>query len=302
VTVTALDALQECYRCGYDLRGIDDAQPCPECGLLAERSRRATDELHDTRPRWLRRISLGVWLILLAILIAIGWPFFMAWVVIAMLRGMGPTVFAANSTWLLALYPFLGWDFAALLLIAGALLLTVAEGYPAADSADARLRALLRAAAFVPLLALILVQVDQWWNAALSYNGWRWLQITAVVLATLGCAPLPLLLFLHLRGLAKRARSAHLAEHCVIVGIGASLALVYLPAVLLLFEKAEDWGLGSNWVNHSPVSLILLLLIFLAAFLFVLWSLYLLIRFAIAFSKAHRQLKRKWARADRAGA
>ena len=62
-----------CYRCGYDLRGIADDQPCPECGLLAERSRRMTDELHNTRPRWLRRISLGVWLILLSLVVLCTW-------------------------------------------------------------------------------------------------------------------------------------------------------------------------------------------------------------------------------------
>jgi ribosomal protein S27AE len=34
----------ECHRCGYDLRWIGNESACPECGLLAERSRRVTDE------------------------------------------------------------------------------------------------------------------------------------------------------------------------------------------------------------------------------------------------------------------
>src|SRR5215217_4158067 len=67
------DLSAECCRCGYDLRGIGDDQPCPECGLLAQRSRRKSDELHDTRPRWLRRISMGVWTILLALLVTVMW-------------------------------------------------------------------------------------------------------------------------------------------------------------------------------------------------------------------------------------
>ena len=44
------DRPDDCYRCGYPLLGIDDEQACPECGLLARRSRRQTDELHNTRP------------------------------------------------------------------------------------------------------------------------------------------------------------------------------------------------------------------------------------------------------------
>ena len=48
--------------------GIDNARACPECGLLAERSRHVTDELHDTHPRWLRKITIGITLILIAIL------------------------------------------------------------------------------------------------------------------------------------------------------------------------------------------------------------------------------------------
>src|SRR5271155_1907656 len=63
----------DCYRCGYDLRGIVNDQACPECGLLAERSRRVTDELHETRPKWLRCISIGAIMILVSIVVEIAW-------------------------------------------------------------------------------------------------------------------------------------------------------------------------------------------------------------------------------------
>jgi hypothetical protein len=43
----------------------------------------------------------------------------------------------------------------------------------------------------------------------------------------------------------------------------------------------------------------MMLLMSLGGTLFALWSLYLLIRFAIAFSRAYRQLRKKWKRDDR---
>jgi hypothetical protein len=63
-----------CYRCGYPLVGIANEQACPECGLLAERSRRVSDELHDARPQWLRKLSLGTKLILIGLVAASSWP------------------------------------------------------------------------------------------------------------------------------------------------------------------------------------------------------------------------------------
>ena len=56
-----------CFRCGYDLRGVDDEAACPECGLLAGRSRPATSRLRDANPAYLRRVSVGVWLILVTL-------------------------------------------------------------------------------------------------------------------------------------------------------------------------------------------------------------------------------------------
>src|SRR5207253_1066769 len=115
----------------------------------------------------------------------------------------------------------------------------------------------------------------------------------------IGCAPLPILLFYQLRSLAKRARSAHLAEHCAIVGWGVGAALVYTGGLVVLFDNATRLGLGSYWTSRSNVSLILGLIPLVAFSLFILWSLYLLIRFAVAFGKASRKLRATWNCADR---
>ena len=49
-----------CVRCGYDLRTTADNQPCPECGLLAIRSRQVSAHLDETTPAWLGRINVGL--------------------------------------------------------------------------------------------------------------------------------------------------------------------------------------------------------------------------------------------------
>jgi hypothetical protein len=132
----------------------------------------------------------------------------------------------------------------------------------------------------------------------LSAMGQLW--VVVPILLTMGCVPLPVLLFYQLRSVAKRARSAHLAEHCAIVGISTSITLLYAGAMAYVFETAERWARDSYWTTRGDTSLVLTLILSLLGTMIVLWSLYLLVRFAIAFRKASRELKRKWKLHDRA--
>jgi len=286
---SAEPAGDECFRCGYDLRGITNDRPCPECGLAAERSRRVSDELHETRPKWLRTITAGAFLTLLSILATAAWPFCADMVILALLRWYN------NRRW--ELFLISGFVAAATVFFAGILLLARPEGYPAADHADRWLRRGLRLAALVPLVTLALVCVNLGWSRAND-----WFIATVLIAGAVGAAPLPLLLFLRLRGLAKRARSAHLAEHCVIVGIGATLAFLCIAAEVLLMMNAEklaaSLGWGPNWETNSTASLVLVLVFDVAICLFLLWSIYLMLRFVIAFARAARQASRKWKRDD----
>jgi hypothetical protein len=295
--------LDECFRCGYDLRGIANDQPCPECGLLAERSRRMSDELHDTRPRWLRSISRGVWSILLAIVLGSLWPFTFSYLYRWSYRAQ--TLLGIRD-WIETIISG-GFALAAMMLIVGAFQLTAKEGYAPADRADRRRRIALRVAAFVPLLGILLAYTVQqlywgyYWSIAsmsLIRLAYRSHVMFLPLLFTVGCAPLPLLLFYHLRSLANRAHSAHLAEHCAIVGIGTMFALLYLSGVVFVFQLLSLRE--PHWQSRSDLALIILLIACVAGVLFILWSLYLLIRFAVSFHLAARQMKHKWRRDDRA--
>lgn len=284
--------LDECYRCGYDLRGISDEQACPECGLLARRSRRESDELHNTRPRWLWSISWGVKLILLSLLFAVGWGI------------VAPQVFGFLTNWDYQVF-LAGFGASAILFEYGIFLLTRREGYPPADAEDRRLRIWLRVSGAAPALAIALLAifVELFWiyfSIFAPTPNWPNLFLwAAVFVGTLGDVPVPFLLFRVLRSLARRARSAHLAEHCTIVGIGMSAALVYAIGVILLGAHPEWCGLGPEWLERSESWLVLIAIAGVAAVLFPLWSAYLLIRFAIAFHIAARKLRGQWSRDDR---
>jgi hypothetical protein len=294
----------ECFRCGYSLIGIANDQACPECGLIAERSRRVTDELHETRPGWLRSLAIGVSLILLAIVLGASWP-------LAIDR-VTRLIYGSARTWqqyqfVRVVVPHAWLGIAAVCLVAGVFFLTIREGYEPADQPDGGLRKGLRYAAWAPLVALTFLVFQAWidWNypryAYYSANTSRWqpAELAALIIATIGSLPFPLLLFARLRGLASRARSAHLAEHCQIVGIGTTLALVYAGVAWWVIDHGDEW-FGDYWFERSKSVIVVALVMCLLACLFVLWSLYLMIRFALAFRRASRELRRKWKADDRA--
>ena len=54
-----------CIQCGYDLHGLPDDRPCPECATPVERSRAAATEPIAPRP-WIVDVRLGLVLLMLA--------------------------------------------------------------------------------------------------------------------------------------------------------------------------------------------------------------------------------------------
>jgi cation transport ATPase len=243
--------------------------------LLAERSRRITDELHDSRPRWLRSLSRGINLILLALVVPLVGPI------------LGKSVH--NFIYFLpnGFLDLIGFDLAAVLLALGVFLLTRPEGYAPADRADRGLRIRLRVLAIVPALAAYI------WNLY-GVELWPWDSLFLVIVALL-----PLHLFIHLRGLARRARSAHLAEHCMIVAIGTFASLLYVAAVNAIVNSPGNVSYYRGLVLWPKTTMLMMLVLGVASGLFLLWSIYLLMSFADAFWTAARTQRRKWSRDDR---
>jgi hypothetical protein len=74
-----------------------------------------------------------------------------------------------------------------------------------------------------------------------------------------------------------------LAEHCAIVGVGGSLSLAAGVALLVV-----------------PIPRGLELAVAVGTMLFFVWTLYLMVRFTIAFGKAWRASRDAWDAADAA--
>jgi len=261
--------------------------------------RRVTDELHETRPKWLRSISIGAIVILVSIVVEIACVMCSQLVINAIQER-----WHNSGQWVFRIIPF-GVVLGVIIFVIGVFLLTRREGYPPADLGDRWLRRWLRLAALAPLLAVSLAAASFEIEVTFLIRGitgrpFEWLITAAAIASTVGAAPLPLLLFLHLRGLAKRARSAHLAEHCMIVGIGTTATLIYTFGVYELLEHARGLGFNEHWTSQATTSLVMASIAIVVGCLFVLWSFYLLLRFAIALTRAARHASRKWKRDDRA--
>jgi hypothetical protein len=280
-----------CVRCGYDLRGVADDAPCTECGLLAERSRQRDGHLSDATPGWLRGISVGVTLALLAHLIA---P---AWFVLTVLAWELRTLPWAFPT--LPISPahaaLLGFDLAALTLIVGVWLLTRPQHAAARDGV---LRWSLRLASLGPAVALLLL------HAAFQVGGFglvtQRVAFAVMIPLTVGLAPIPALGFTLLRRLAKRVLNPNLAEHAAIVGVGLSLTLAAIPMIVGAIYALDDLPFSRRQRNALSIGLPLLGMV--SFLLFGGWSLLNCVRFALAFRRAHRGASRKWRDADRSEA
>ena len=265
-----------CLRCGYDLRGMADDGTCPECGLGVGRSVQGQRELHRGRPGWVGRLRIGAWLLLLVQIEVLALVLALAFDVQA--TGSPETIFAVS------------------LVVPGQLLLTHAVALVLLTGRENRFERRLPGNRGRVLVRLSVAN-DVWIGLCIAKlatsTGWTPQQLWEYGLAAgMGAfAVVWALTFAHLRRLARRVLDRSLAEHCLIVGIGLPLAVAGPFALAWL-------GTG---ITEGPVGFATVLGVAVALLLFVIWSVYLLAWFAVAFGRAAKTARATWAAADKLG-
>jgi len=250
-----------CLRCGYDLQGLPADGNCPECGMGVRRSLVPGDELRHAPPGWLGGLTAGAWLLLVSVSALTLLPFVMT-------SGVG----ILHKALLLAL---------ALAFTAGAWLLTRPQ--PRFDTTPPAHRWLVRTLAGLLLAQVVLLDLGNFAGSIPLLRAAWLLAFTFVAF--------PLLLMLHLRRLAQRVLDPRLAQHCAIIGYGASAALL-LQSASLFTPDAWYRGPAGRWTLPATVVLAA------AGLMFVIWSALTLLRFALAFARAWRASRDAWDAAD----
>jgi hypothetical protein len=269
-----LPAIRRCARCGYDLVYTAADSPCPECGLLAERSLIKHEHPDDCPPRWVRMITVGSLLLLIAYLLAA------AWLALAVMLEEPPTSTRQTA----ALFAL---SLAVLAHATGNVLLSLDDRRRPFAWRAFLLCWSLRLLPLPPVVSAAVVVLMA--NDALAPSPALIAWIVPLALPLLVC---PTLSFLRLRRLAVRLGRRRLAEHITIVAVGGALALMLVIGAALI---------ASDQFRHADV--------FFVAFgvmppallaLFSLWAMGLLGVVTHRFFCSAREAKARWRAADRA--
>jgi len=259
-----------CIRCGYDLRGHDEAGRCPECGLKAYWTLRAPRQLSQFPAEWVESMAWG------ANLLAAAYVTLFAIMLIS-------TTGALQDHQAVA---FAFFTLGAAAQLAGGWLLARHSRH-----ASERPMRLNRFVLRVAPAALVFATVATLWQEVGSFHEWL---ANAIVIAMAISAAAPVAVFGRLRRVARMIANPGLAEHSAIVAWGFVFAATSMVAVVMAGSRLPD-EFTKRWFLAA------VLLASTALLLFLLWGAWIMFNCVASFGRAARIARDAW-KADDMGA
>lgn len=260
-----------CTSCGYNLRGLRAGGLCPECANPIDRSLRG-DLLIYADPAWLRRLHLGVRLMLWYVVLSI------------MMGVLGGIVGGLGLPLIIAMLPALAVGF---VYVASVYCLTTQEPRISGSEESMTLRNVIRASALVSY-AGSLIGVLSMFNGSQPI-----IEVCGTVLQGVGLVAV-LGIFVYLRRFATRIPDEKLARstRTVMWGLVASLLSIFAAGIVAaIAAPGPGPGVGPGAIVMGVMGL------FgcaggVAAIVFGIWYIVLLIRYRDAFKNAAEQSAR----------
>jgi Tfp pilus assembly protein PilF len=271
----AIAADTACAGDGYNLRGLTADHPCPECGGPASRSLHGS-LLKSADPAWLRRLRIGLLLIIATILAELAVT--LTDDGLGLLGGLSPL--ATTVVFLLG----------AALGLAAVLLITAPEPRSSLSEDPVTLRRVIRACALADVAGSVLLAVGSFLTVRPMFCTVVWLLMLVGVAASFGQ-------FVYLRRFARRIPNPLLAKATTAVMWG--LVLAYSASYALCLIDAVTGSTSAISGHPSGVSVTESLSSTLAApvlvglLVFGIAYVVLLISYGINFSRVCDQARRQ---------
>jgi len=244
-----------CRRCGYNLRGLNQAGRCPECGAPIGLSCHG-DLLRYHDPKWLTTLARGTTFILLSAAV----------LVLGLAVGITLQIALGGSPVTMALVKAL----AGMVTFYGAWLITQPDPSGIGEDKYVTERKVIRLALLVALIALVL---EIFWEAGFKTGAWA---LPLGIAKTVGHAVAivsEVVCLTYYAKLAERIPAPELARRARVLRwpVGLSRGLVIASALgILIMSRAGTW-IGQNSPTPGPgaIALIVTLAVALLAYLVV---------------------------------
>ena len=293
-----------CRGCGYNLRGLDESGLCPECSAPVGRSVTG-DLLRFADPQWVERLVTGLgWAIvgILAgivtnVLVTVTFQFLIG---AAIMRGGTPSGFVFGIPAVLSFIT-------SLMTVYGVWLATTPEPSAIESEPPFSARRLTRwcyvaQLAAGPLQAMGYARMNPAVGNTLGITG----PIDAVFTVTGFAAAIAGLVgliagLIYLRRLAIKIPDTSLARQTRIVawGIGSCQSLMIAWGIVVAFAMSAWMGAGAAAPTTPPTGVFTLMTVMcfllIAAFVFTIWALVLLLMYRGKLATAAKQARSTWA-------